>query len=107
MKHLIFFCFGCGVIRWVSENLKRKLPMIFQAAANWPKKESQDMEKLLSIAWLTRIAAWMTMTMYFDATYPPPLVPPVLRRIITWMSWANEKSTLVVTAHCKKINKKF
>jgi hypothetical protein len=28
-------------------------------------------------------------------------LPPVLRRMITWISCASEKSTLVVTAHCK------
>lgn len=73
---------------------------MFQAAANWPKKESTVMGRLLMTAWLRRIAAWKAMTTYLDARYPPPLLPPVLSRMITWISCAREKSTLVVTAHC-------
>jgi hypothetical protein len=63
---------------------------MFQAAANCPKKESQEMGRLLMMAWLRRMAAWKAMTTYFDAMYPPPLLPPVLRRMITWISCASE-----------------
>lgn len=56
---------------------------MFQAAANCPKKESQVMGRLLMAAWLSRMAAWKAITTYLDAMYPPPLLPPVLSRMIT------------------------
>lgn len=62
---------------------KVRSPNMFQAAANCPKKESQVMERLLMMTWLSRMAAWKAMTTYFDTRYPPPLLPPVLSRVIT------------------------
>jgi hypothetical protein len=59
------------------------LPNIFQTAANCPKKDSHVIERLLTMAWLSRITAWKTKTTYLDARYPPPLLPPVLSRMIT------------------------
>lgn len=76
--------------------------MIFHAAANCPNKDNHVMERLFSIAWLKRIPAWKQMTTFFEARYPPPLLPPVLSKMITWSSCAREKSMLVVTAHCKR-----
>ena len=78
------------------------LPSIFQRAANCPKKESQAIERLLMMAWLSRITAWKAKTTYLDARYPPPLLPPVLSRTITWINCASEKSILAVPAHCKR-----
>lgn len=48
----------------------------------------------------SKIPPCMAITTYLEAVYPPPFFPPVLSRIITWISCASEKSTLVVTAHC-------
>lgn len=62
------------------------LPRIFQAAASCPKKDSHEMGRLLMAAWTVRIAAWNAITTYFDASYPPPFLPPVLRSMITWIS---------------------
>ena len=45
----------------------RREPSMFQAAANWPKKESHEMGRLLMKAWLSRMAAWKAMTTYLDA----------------------------------------
>lgn len=73
---------------------------MLQSAANWPSRDSQVMERLLMAAWLSRIPAWKAKTTCFDARYPPPLLPPVLRRTITWISCAREKSMLAVPAHC-------
>lgn len=77
------------------------IPSMFQSAANWPSRDSQVMERLLMAAWLSRIPAWKAKTTCFDARYPPPLLPPVLRRTITWISCAREKSMLAVPAHCR------
>ena len=63
--------------------LIKPLPSIFQRAANCPKKDSQVIERLLMMAWLSRITAWKAKTTYLDARYPPPLLPPVLSRTIT------------------------
>ena len=43
------------------------LPSMFQAAANWPKKERTVMGRLLMTAWLSRMAAWKAITTYLDA----------------------------------------
>jgi hypothetical protein len=42
---------------------------MFQAAANWPKKESQEMGRLLMMAWLSRMAAWKAMTTYLGCVW--------------------------------------
>lgn len=47
--------------------LVQTLPNIFQAAANFPMNDSTEMERLLMMAWLSRIPACMAMTTYFDA----------------------------------------
>jgi hypothetical protein len=43
------------------------LPNIFQAAANFPMKDNKEMERLLMMAWLSRIPACIAMTTYLDA----------------------------------------
>jgi len=63
--------------------IRTKTPSIFQRAAICPKKDSQVIERLLMMAWLSRITAWKAKTTYLDTRYPPPLLPPVLSRTMT------------------------
>jgi len=77
------------------------LPKTFQIAPSCPKNDNTDIGRLFIIPWRSKIAPWMAIITYLDATYPPPFFPPVLRRMMTWMSCASEKSTLVVPAHWK------
>ena len=87
--------------------IKEKLlvPTIFHAAANCPKNDNHEIGRLFMIACRSKIPPWKAITKYLDASYPLPVFPPVLRRMITWISWASEKSTLVVTAHCNEKQK--
>ena len=98
-KYCYVFDWFC---KWRDPYLIKTLPSIFQRAAICPKKDSQVIERLLMMAWLSRITAWKAKTTYLDARYPPPLLPPVLSRTMTWISCAREKSILAVPAHCKR-----
>lgn len=55
--------------------------------------------KLLMSAWTNKIPPCIAIRTYLFAWYPPPLAPPVARRIITDNICANEKSTAHVVAH--------
>lgn len=77
------------------------IPKTFQIAPSCPKNDNIEIGRLFIIPWRSKIPPWKARTTYLDATYPPPFFPPVLRRMMTWMSCASEKSTLVVPAHWK------
>lgn len=77
------------------------VPMQFQAAAKVPRKASHDIGRLLMRPCITKMPPCSPTTAYLDKLYPPPFAPPVPSNIMTRSSDANEKSTLVVTAHCR------
>jgi hypothetical protein len=77
------------------------LPKTFQIAPSCPKNDKTEIGRLFIKPWRSKIPPWKARTTYLDATYPPPFFPPVLRRMMTWISCASEKSTLVVPAHWK------
>lgn len=85
-----------------NKSKKFLVPNTFQAAASCPKKDTSEIERLFKRACNSRIPPCNAITTYFEASYPPPVFPPVLSRIITWINCASEKSTLVVTAHCRR-----
>lgn len=85
---------------WHIKQTVNSVPTTFHPAAICPNKDNHVTGRLFNRACKRRIPPWKHITMYLEARYPPPLVPPVLSRIITWSNCASEKSTLVVTAHC-------
>ena len=66
------------------------LPTIFHIAPRVASFETHLMGKLLMRAWMKRNPAWKQRTTYFEARTPPPLAPPVPRRMITLSKVAKE-----------------
>lgn len=59
------------------------IPITFQIAASCPKNDNNEIGRLFIIPCRNKIPPWKAITTYLDASYPPPFLPPVLRRIIT------------------------
>ena len=92
---------GLGGLGWIRVIKLEHSPTTFHAAAIIVMYDNHVMFKLLISAWRNKMPPCIAIRTYLLARYPPPLAPPVARRIITCNSWANENSTAHVVAHCK------
>lgn len=88
-----------GWVGWILVFELEHSPTTFHATAIIVMYDNHVMFKLLISAWRNKMPPCIAIRTYLLARYPPPLAPPLARRIITCNSWANENSTAHVVAH--------